>query len=290
MELRVLRYFLAVAEEGNITRAAQLLRLSQPTLSRQLKQLEEELGVTLFHRGPHTITLTDEGQLLRERAQSIVALTDKTVGELKRSAHELTGEIVIGCGEVRAMTYLSQHMSAFRALHPNVKFHVTSTTSDLIQERIEQGLMDFGLLTEPVDVDQYDYLRPGIPDHWGAFVPDDHPLATRETVTPDDLRGTPLILPSRASVRRLLINWFDDNAHDSQFNSLTIAGYCNLPGNGANMAANGMGIYLCYDLGNTYPGVRMIPLSPALDCETVFVWKKQGMRSPAAIEFARYLG
>lgn len=288
MELRVLQYFLAVAEEGNITRAAQLLRLSQPTLSRQLKQLEEELGVTLFHRGPHTITLTDEGQLLRERAQSIVALADKTVAELKQSANELTGEIVIGCGEVRSMTYLSQHMSAFRALHPNVRFHVTSTTSDLIQERIEQGLMDFGLLTDPIDVSQYEYLRPGIPDHWGAAVPNDHPLATRETVTPDDLLGTPLILPSRASVRRLLINWFGDRvAHPD---SLTIAGYCNLPSNGANMAANGMGIYLCYDLGNTYPGVRMIPLSPALECGTTLVWKKQGMRSPAAAEFARYLG
>ena len=287
MELRVLRYFLAVAEEGNITRAAQLLRLSQPTLSRQLKQLEEELGVALFHRGPHTITLTDEGRLLRERAQSIVALADKTVVELKRSTYELTGEIIIGCGEVRAMTYLSQHMTAFRVLHPNVRFQVISTTSDLIQDRIEQGLMDFGLLTDPIDISQYEYLRPGIPDHWGAAVPNDHPLAVRDTITPDDLLGTPLILPSRESVRRLLINWFGDRVE--QPDSLTIAGYCNLPSNGANMAANGMGIFLCYDLGNTYPGIRMIPLSPALECGTTLVWKKQGMRSPAAAEFARYL-
>ncbi|MBT1176035.1 LysR family transcriptional regulator [Bifidobacterium callimiconis] len=285
MELRVLRYFLAVAEEGNITWAAQLLRVSQPTLSRQLKQLEEELGVTLFHRGPHTITLTDEGRLLRERAQTIISLADKTEIELKQSENELSGEIVIGCGEVRAMTFLSQRMAAFRNLHPNVRFQVTSTTSDVIQDRIEQGLMDFGLLTEPIDVSQYEYFRPDIPDHWGILVPEHHPLAAREAITPDDLAGAPLILPARESVRKVLANWFGTERAER----LVIAGYCNLPSNGANMTANGMGLFMCYDLGNTYPGVRVIPLSPALTCGTVFVWKKQGVRSPAAAEFERFV-
>ncbi|NEG96891.1 LysR family transcriptional regulator [Bifidobacterium sp. SMB2] len=285
MELRVLRYFLAVAEEGNITWAAQLLRISQPTLSRQLKQLEEELGVTLFHRGPHAITLTDEGRLLRERAQAIVSLADKTEIELRQSESGLGGEIVIGCGEVRAMTFLSRRMSAFRRLHPNVRFQVTSTTSDIIQDRIEQGLMDFGLLTEPIDVSRYEYLRLDVPDHWGALVAEDHPLASHDAVTPEDLQDEPLILPSRESVRRIISQWFGTERAER----LTIAGYCNLPSNGANMAANGVGAFLCYDLGNTYPGSRMIPLDPVLTCGTVLVWKKQGVRSPAAAEFGRFL-
>lgn len=212
MELRVLRYFLAVAEEGNITWAAQLLRISQPTLSRQLKQLEEELGVTLFERGSHTITLTEEGRLLRERAQTIVSLADKTEFELKQSDSELSGEIAVGCGEVRGMTLLSQRMAAFREQHPNVRFRVTSTTSDIIQEQIEQGLMDFGLLTDPVDVSQYEFLRTGITGHWSAMVPGNHPLAERESLTPQNLKDVPLLFPVRTPVHNLLLNWFGQYA------------------------------------------------------------------------------
>lgn len=212
MELRVLRYFLAVAEEGNITWAAQLLRISQPTLSCQLKQLEGELGVTLFERGSHTITLTEEGRLLRERAQTIVSLADKTEFELKQSGNDLSGEIAVGCGEVRGMTLLSQCMAAFREQHPNVRFRVTSTTSDIIQEQIEQGLMDFGLLTDPVDVSQYEFLRTGITEHWSAMVPGNHPLAERESLTPQNLKDVPLLFPVRTPVHNLLLNWFGQYA------------------------------------------------------------------------------
>lgn len=195
MELRVLRYFLAVAEEGNITWAAQLLRISQPTLSRQLKQLEEELGVTLFERGSHTITLTEEGRLLRERAQTIVSLADKTEFELKQSGNDLSGEIAVGCGEVRGMTLLSQRMAAFREQHPNVRFRVTSTTSDIIQEQIEQGLMDFGLLTDPVDVSQYEFLRTGITEHWSAMVLGKPPAGGTRIVDPAESQGCAAAVP-----------------------------------------------------------------------------------------------
>lgn len=284
MELRVLRYFLAVAEEGNITWAAQLLRISQPTLSRQLKQLEDELGVTLFQRGAHTITLTEEGRLLRERAQTIVSLADKTQLELRHTGTELGGDVTVGCGEVRGMTFLSERMAAFRTLHPQVRFHVTSTTSDVIQDHIEQGLMDFGLLTDPVDVDRYEYLRTGISERWAAAVPEHHPLADRAMLGPADLKAVPLLLPLREPVRNVVRHWFGRAAA-----RLDIAGLCNLPANGAAMAASGMGVYLCLDLDIRYPGVRMVPLAPALETGSVIVWKKQASLSPAAAAFAVFL-
>lgn len=286
MELRVLRYFLAVAEEGNITWAAQLLRISQPTLSRQLKQLEEELGVTLFERGSHTITLTEEGRLLRERAQTIVSLADKTEFELKQSDSELSGEIAVGCGEVRGMTLLSQRMAAFREIHPGVRFRVISTTSDIIQEQIEQGLMEFGLLTDPADVSQYEFLRTGTTERWVAMVPESHPLAERESLTPQNLKDAPLLFPVRTPVHNLLLNWFGQYADQARAN---IAGYCSLTNNAVVMVTNGLGLFLGLDLGMCYPGVRAVPLSPALQTGSAIVWKKQAATSPAAAEFARFL-
>ncbi|PJM79330.1 LysR family transcriptional regulator [Bifidobacterium scaligerum] len=284
MELRVLRYFLAVAEEGNITWAAQLLRISQPTLSRQLKQLEEELGVTLFERGSHTITLTEEGRLLRDRAQTIVSLADKAEYELKQSSYELSGDIMAGCGEVRAMTFLADRMAAFRTLHPGVRFHVVSTTADVIQDQLEQGLLDFGLLADPVDTSRYEFLRTNITEHWCAMIPDGHPLQAQESLSPADLANEALILPAREPVRRVVMNWFGPYAAH-----LNIAGTCNLPANGAAMASSGLGLYPCLDLGTTYPGVRGIRLAPPLESSSVLVWKKQGTASPAAAAFAKFL-
>ena len=284
MELRVLRYFLAAAEEGNITWAAQLLRISQPTLSRQLKQLEEELGVTLFERGAHAIALTDEGRLLYERANTIVALADKTRADLTASAGDLTGDIAVGCGEVRAMSFLTERMAAFRAIHPRVRFAVSSTTTDVIEERIDQGLLDFGLLAEPVDMSAYEFLHTGVTERWCALVPDGHALVGRDALSPTDLTDCELLLPSRESVRRVVTNWFGRSEDE-----LDVAGWCNLPANGANMAAHGLGVYLCLDLGIEYPGVRHVPLAPALESGSAVVWKRHGAVSPAAAEFARFL-
>ncbi|MDU2422691.1 MAG: LysR family transcriptional regulator [Bifidobacterium scardovii] len=286
MELRVLRYFLAVAEEGNITWAAQLLRISQPTLSRQLKQLEEELGVTLFERGSHTITLTEEGRLLRKRAQTIVSLADKTEFELRQSGGELSGEIAVGCGELRGMSTLSQRMAAFREPHPGVRFRVTSTTSDIIQDQLEQGLMDFGLLADPVDVSQYEYRCTDSTEPWAAMVPENHPLAMRASLTPQVLKDFPLLFPVRTPVHNLLLNWFGRYADQARAN---IAGYCSLTNNALIMVSNGLGIFLGIDLGIAYPGTRSVPLSPALETGSSIVWKKQAATSPAAAEFARFL-
>ena len=159
MELRVLRYFLAVAREENITKAAALLHVTQPTLSRQLMQLEEELGVKLFRRSQYRVVLTDDGMLLRRRAQEIVELADKAERELQHLDTELTGEIAIGCGESVGMTFLSEHIRAFRRLHRQVQFRIYSANADDVKERIEKGLLDMGLLTEPVDIGRYAFLR-----------------------------------------------------------------------------------------------------------------------------------
>lgn len=169
MELRVLRYFLAVAREENITKAAALLHVTQPTLSRQLRQLEEELGVKLFRRSQYRVVLTDDGMLLRRRAQEIVELADKAERELQHLDTEVTGEIAIGCGESVGMTFLSEHIRAFRRLHRQVQFRIYSANADDVKERIEKGLLDMGLLTEPVDIGRYAFLRTLQKDRWGAY-------------------------------------------------------------------------------------------------------------------------
>ena len=204
MELRVLRYFLAVAREENITKAAALLHVTQPTLSRQLMQLEEELGVKLFRRSQYRVVLTDDGMLLRRRAQEIVELADKAERELQHLDAELTGEIAIGCGESVGMTFLSEHIRAFRRLHCQVQFRIYSANADDVKERIEKGLLDMGLLTEPVDIGRYAFLRTPQKDRWGVLLPKEHPLAQKSTVTPNDLLGVPLLLSSRESVRNEL--------------------------------------------------------------------------------------
>ena len=194
MELRVLRYFLAVAREENITKAAALLHLTQPTLSRQLMQLEEELGVQLFHRSRYHIVLTDEGMLLRRRAQELVDLADKTAREFAARETELMGEIAIGAGESRSMTFLSQAIRTFRERYPKVTFRIFSAIADDVKERIEKGLLDMGLLTEPVDIGRYAFLRTPQKDRWGVLLPKEHPLAQKSAVTPNDLLGVPLFL------------------------------------------------------------------------------------------------
>ena len=168
MELRVLRYFLAVAREENITKAAAMLHLTQPTLSRQLMQLEDELGVQLFHRSRYHIVLTDEGMLLRRRAQELVDLADKTVREFAAQETELMGEIAIGAGESRSMTFLSRAIRTFREQYPKVTFRIFSANADDVKERLDTGLLDMGLLTEPVDVGKYAFCRMQEKDRWGG--------------------------------------------------------------------------------------------------------------------------
>lgn len=284
MELRVLRYFLTVAQEENITKAAALLHVTQPTLSRQMMQLEEELGSKLFRRSQYRIILTDAGMLLRRRAQEIVELADKTEREFAQSEEELSGEIAIGCGETQSMTFLSQHIRSFRSLYPKVQFRIHSANADDIKERMEKGLLDMGLLTEPVDIGRYAFLRLPQKDRWGVLVPKNSALAEKETVTSQDLVGVPLLLTGREQVRGELANWFGED-----YGRIEVAATFNLILNAANMVKNGVGVALCFYLENISDALKFVPLSPKLETGTVLAWKKDKPLSPAAEQFQQHI-
>ena len=284
MEIRVLKYFLLVAREENITKAANLLHLTQPTLSRQLMQLEEELGVQLFRRSKHRIILTEEGMLLRRRAEEIVALADKTKDDLQHREEQLTGNVAVGSGELQSSSFLTQLLTAFQEKNPLVSFTIYSGNSDNIKERIERGLLDVGLLQEPVDISKYSFVRTPCREQWGVLVREDSELASRERVSPADLASVPLILPEREIVQNELLNWFGPYAE-----GLRITATGNLLYNLASLARASGGSVLTLNLDCTYEGLRFTPLSPPLESNTVLVWKKTQTFSAAAaalIEFS----
>lgn len=284
MELRVLKYFLAVAREENITRAAALLHLTQPTLSRQLMQLEEELGVQLFHRSRYHIVLTDEGMLLRRRAQELVDLAEKTEREFACRETELMGEISIGAGETRSMSFLSRAMVSFRTLYPKVTFRIFSANADDVKERLDMGILDMGLLTEPVDVGKYAFCRIREKDLWGVLVRADSPLAAMEAVTPQDLEDVPLLISGREIIQRELASWFGE-----RWEKLQIAATFNLVLNAANMVRCGVGTALCFDLNTAFDDLRFLPLSPRMETGTVLVWKKDQILTPAVEAFHQHI-
>jgi len=282
MEIRVLKYFLLVAREENITKAANLLHLTQPTLSRQLMQLEEELGVQLFRRSKHHIILTEEGMLLRRRAEEIVALADKTKDDLQHR-EQLTGTIAVGSGELQSSRFLTQLLTAFQEKNPLVRFAIYSGNSDNIKERIERGLLDVGLLQEPVDISKYSFVRTPCREQWGVLVRDDSELAARENVSPAELASVPLILPERESVQNELFNWFGSYAE-----GLHITATGNLLYNLASLVRASGGSVLTLNLDCTYEGLRFIPLSPPLESNTVLVWKKAQTFSAAAAALIKF--
>ena len=284
MELRTLKYFLVVSREENITKAASLLHLTQPTLSRQLMQLEDELGIQLFQRSKHSIILTEEGVRLKRRAQELVALAEKTKAEFSHKEEELIGEIAIGCGETKNMSFLSHNMYRFRKQNPLVSFQIYSATADDIKERIEQGLLDIGLLMEPVDISKYDFLRMEKKERWGVLVTNDSPLYEEEAVSVEDLTGKPLLLPGRPSVQHELSAWFGEN-----FEKIEVAATYNLIINAANMVRYHVGTALCFDLDFRYDDLKFIPLFPCLETGAVLVWKKNQIFSTAVQTFLDFL-
>lgn len=284
MELRVLRYFLMVAREENITRAAQLLHITQPTLSRQLMQLEEELGVQLFRRGKYSVSLTEEGMLLRRRAQELVSLSDKTVAELASRDEIPAGEISIGCGETSNMEFLSDCIVSFREKYPSVQFDIYSAIADDIKERIEKGTVDMGMLVEPVNIGRYEFLRLPYKEKWGVFVRKDSVLAGKDAVTPQDLAEAPIIMSKREAVKNEIASWFGD-----YYDGLNIAATYNLGINAVMMVRQGVGAALTFDLGVSYDNLRFIPLSPTRETGAVMVWKKNQVMPEAAKLFIEHV-
>ena len=276
MELRTLKYFLVVAREENITKAAALLHVTQPTLSRQMMQLEEELGVQLFTRSSHNIILTEQGMLLKRRAQELVSLAEKTKQELAQQ-QILNGEVAIGSGEYRSSVLLAQILAQFHKQHPQVRYEIFSGNSDDIKERIERGLLDVGFLLEPVDVSKYEFVRIPIREEWGVLVSEGSKLAQKTSVTPQDLADKSLLFARRDLVKCELMNWFGSYADD-----LNIVACGNLPFNLSMLVQQGMGAYLSIQKSCKYDGVCFRPLSPKLESNVVLAWKKNQAMSSAA--------
>lgn len=284
MEIRVLKYFLMAAREENITKAAELLHITQPTLSRQLQQLEEELGVKLFQRSNHSIHLTEDGMLLKRRAQEIVALTDKTEKEFQHKEESVSGEISIGSGETKSVHELAEILSLFREEYPAVSYDFYTANADDIKERLDKGLLDIGLLAEPVDISKYNFVRLNGRERWGILVREDSVLAAKEYVKPEDLLEIPLLMVRRPLVQSELAGWFDN-----YYDQLHIVGTYNLINNAAVMVEKGIGCALCFNLGVTFDKLRFVPLLPAVETGAVIVWKKNQIASQAVYRFIDFL-
>lgn len=284
MEFRVLRYFLTVAREGSITGAANSLHLTQPTLSRQLQDLEKELGQTLLIRGKHKITLTPEGMILRKRAEEIVDMVEKTEAEFNSISDVIGGDIYIGSGETDSMKYIARVMKDIQQEYPNVKFHVYSGNAEDVIEKLDKGLLDFGVLIQPIDLSKYDNITLPEKDLWGVLMLKNSPLAKKEFVTLEDLVSVPILasrqMSKKYSAESGFLDWFGD-----AFEHLNIAVTYNLVYNAAVMVKAGIGYAVTLDkLVNTTGDSDLCfrPLKPKLESGLDIVWKKYQVFSPAA--------
>lgn len=287
MEIRTLRYFLTVVREESITKAAEVLHITQPTLSRQLFQMEEEIGVKLLNRGSRKITLTNEGILLRRRAEEILQLVDKTEKELVEQDEQIEGKITVGCGEIASVQLLSELFRTFREKYPRVSFDIFTATADLVKEQMDKGLVDIGLLLEPVDMEKYDFIRLDIKEKWVVLMRPDDSLAQKEYITAKDLSDLPLILPRRMSVRSELTSWFGD-----YFSELNVAFTSNLSTNGSVMVSNGLAYSLVIEGAVPFldrSKVTYRPLFPELTATSVLAWKRGQPFSLAATKFIEHL-
>lgn len=282
MEIRVLRYFLAVVREESITKAAEALHITQPTLSRQLSQMEEEVGVRLFDRGTRKIKLTNEGILLRRRAEEILQLVDTTERELIEQDEQVEGKISIGCGEIAAVRMLSELIRTFREKYTRVSFDIFTATADLVKEQMDKGLLDIGLLLEPVDMEKYDFIRLNMKENWGVLMRPDDPLAEKEYVTAEDLLPLPLILPRRMNVQSELASWFGD-----YYGKINVVFTSNLSTNGAVMVDAGLAYSLVIEGVSLWDQSKITyrPLFPVLTATSVLAWKRGQPFSPATTKF-----
>ena len=272
MELRVLRYFLTVAKEQSFTKAAEQLHITQPTLSRQLAALEEELGTTLFNRGSHSVTLTDQGLLLKRRALEIIDLEDKIVEEFTEDEGVIEGVITIGCGEFAAVETLAHIIKRYKAKYPMVQIAIHTGTADTIMEMMNKGLVDIGLFLEPVSTEGLDYIRIRESDQWVVGMKPDDALVEKEYITKEDLLTLPLILPERLGIQSELANWFGKD-----FEKLNIAFTSNLGTNAGVMAIEGLGYPVSISGAVKYWRNDLIiqkKLYPEIKSSTVIAWRR----------------
>ena len=289
MELRTLRYFLAVAREENMTEAANVLHVTQPTLSRQIADLERELGTTLFDRTNRACVLTGDGMRLRQRAEEIISLVERAEAELSDDAGELSGVIRIGAGETQAMRFVLQAFAQLHQENPGVTVELYTGNADAVEERLERGLLDFALLIEPVNLEKYEWLRmPGV-DRVGVAVSAESGWARLEGATPADVARMPLLLSSRTTNKAVdLAAW---SQGELAVEELNVVGRFDLLGNAAHLVRTGevcaMGIDHLLQLEGS--DLAFVPLKPPMSISSFLVWKKYRLRSRACEEFIRRL-
>ncbi len=280
MDIRVLEYFLAVAREESITKAAKALSMTQPPLSRQLKELEDELGKQLFIRGNKKVTLTEEGVLLRKRAEELIELMEKTKEEIRSSEERIHGTVLIGAGESDAVSFLARTARRLQMSHPDISYHLYSGDATSITEKLDHGLIDFGLLVEPVDISKYEYLRLPAKDTWGVLMRRDSPLAVKDHILAEDLWEKPLLVSHQIYDSSELSSWFQRDIR-----KLHITAAYELVYNATHFVKSGCGYALSLDkLINTTGESELTfrPLYPALDAGLCFVWKKHQIFSRAS--------
>lgn len=281
MEIKNLRYFLAVAREENMSKAAEQLHVSQPTLSKTLKALEEELGKKLFIRHSFSISLTDEGMLLRDRAQDLVAMSDKIEQEFSSLDDITGGNIYFGLAESYQIRYLAREIYKLKEKYPNFTYHITSGDTEQVTEKLDKGILDFAVLCETPDSNKYEYVKFPEADVWGAIISSSHPLAKKKSIHVSDLKGQPLFV-SEQSWNNEIKTWAKE-----RFPKLKLEGSFRLSYNGSVFARENLGILLTFkNLINT-EGTDMVfrPLSPELKSELYLIWNKYQAFTPIAEKF-----
>lgn len=289
MEIRVLKYFLTVAREGSITGAAKYLHLTQPTLSRQIQDLEKELGQKLLIRTNHNVSLTLEGMILRKRAEEIIEMVEKTENEFSSLKDELAGEICIGSGETDTFKSIANLIQEIRKIYPKIIFHISSGIHEDVVEKIDNGLLDFGIVMQPADLSKYNVINLPEKDVWGIVMRKDSKLAKKEFVTFEDMEKIPLIL-SRKVFRKPtpdneFFRWFNENK-----DRLEIAATHTLFYNAAIMVEQGVGyMFTLNNLTNTTKNSNLCfrPLKPKMEANWALIWKKYQIFSPAAKLFLK---
>ena len=287
MELRELRYFLAVAREESISKASEALFVTQPNLSRQMQKLEKELGQQLFIRGSRKITLTEAGRLLKKRAEELIELYDKTEAELTSPIEDISGDIYIGGGESYVLKIIAKTARAIQADYPGVKFHLFSGDMEAVTEKLDKGLIDFGIFIEPSDLSKYEYMRLPLVDTWGVLMRKDSPLASKEYVTPEDLWDLPIIRSRHSQGKSNISDWFKRSS-----DKLNIIATYNLLYNASLLVEQGVGYAVGLDnIINTSGNSNLCfkPLYPKLISHLDIAWKKNQVFSKPAEIFLKTL-
>lgn len=287
MDIRVLQYFLTVAREESITKAAEILHMTQPPLSRQLKDLEEELGKQLLIRGSRKVTLTAEGMILRKRAEEMVELMEKTKKEVCSSQEDISGDIYIGGGETKGFRIISKTAERLHRKYPEIHYHLYSGNADDVSERIDRGLVDFGILIEPADIKKYDFIKLPTKNIWGLLMRRDCPLAEKDSISPADLTGISLIASRQSISHNELSGWLGRD-----YSTLNIVTTYNLLYNASLMVEENIGCALCLDgIIPEYENSPLVfrPLEPKIEVGLNIVWKKYQVLSPILELFIKEL-